>query len=113
MEREIKAMEITTQDWHLFRSKIASWQEAYMERLNREYMDILTGEGNPSDKFWQLEKRISNDKQHRGVVIRLRKQDLAYDLAALINDGVITLADIEEFSEGLKEIVTHLCGSRF
>lgn len=106
-------MEISKQDWNLFRSKIASWQEAHMDRLNQEYIDILSGEGDPSDKFWKLEKRINADKLHQGVAIRLRKQDLAFDLAALINDGVITLADIEEFSEGLKKIVTHLCDSRF
>lgn len=25
-------------DWKLFRSKIADWQEAYMEKLNKEYI---------------------------------------------------------------------------
>lgn len=108
-----KAMEISKQDWNLFRSKIVLWQEAYMDRLNKEYINILSGEGNPSDKFWKLEKKINADKRHRGVVIRLRKQDLAFDLAALINDGVIALADIDEFSEELKEIVAHLCGCCF
>lgn len=43
-------------DWKIFRSKIADWQEAYMDKLNKEYIDILNGEGNPSDKFWKLEK---------------------------------------------------------
>ena len=45
-------------DWKLFRSKIAGWQEAYMDRLNEEYMEILSGEGAASEKFWKLEKRI-------------------------------------------------------
>lgn len=106
-------MEITKQDWALFRNKIAAWQEAYMDRLNREYMDILIGTGNPSDKFWLLERRINQDKRCRGVVIQMRKQNLAFDLAALINDGVIIFADIEEFSDGLKEVVKHLCNIRF
>lgn len=102
-------MEFSKQDWALFRKMIASWQEAYMDRLNQEYMDILSGEGNPSDKFWLLEKRINQDKRCRGVVIQIRKQNLAFDLAALINDDVITFADIEEFSNETKEIVKHLC----
>lgn len=89
--------------------KIAVWQEAYMDRLNQEYIDILSGEGNPSDKFWLVEKRINQDKRRRGVVIQLRKQNLAFDLAALINDDAITFADIEEFSNETKEIVKHLC----
>ena len=38
-------------DWKLFRRKIVDWQEAYMDKLNKEYIEILSGEGNPSDKF--------------------------------------------------------------
>ena len=48
-------MEITNQDWKLFRSRLPNWQEAYMNRLNQEYAKILSGEGTPSDKFWALE----------------------------------------------------------
>ena len=102
-------MEFSKQDWALFRKKIASWQEGHMDRLNRESMDILSGEGNPSDKFWLLEKRINQDKTCRGVVIQMRKQNLAFDLAALISDGVITFSDIQEFSDELKDVVKHLC----
>ena len=35
-------------DWKLFCSKIAGWQEAYMDKLNKEYMAILSGKGNAS-----------------------------------------------------------------
>ena len=28
-------------DWKLFRKKLGSWQEAYMDRLIEEYKDIL------------------------------------------------------------------------
>ena len=106
-------MEFSKQDWALFRKKIAAWQEDYMDRLNREYMAILSSEGNPSDKFWLLEKRINQDKKSPGVVIQLRKQNLAFDLAVVINDGVITLADIEDFSSETKEIVKHICEIHF
>ncbi len=43
----------TEADWKLFRKKIAGWQEAYMEKLVREYMDLLSEDGNPADKFWR------------------------------------------------------------
>ena len=32
-------------DWKLFRKKISGWQEAYMEKLNREYIALLNEEG--------------------------------------------------------------------
>ncbi len=47
-------MEIPKSDWKLFRMCIVDWQEAYMERLVKEYMDLLEGEENASDKFWKL-----------------------------------------------------------
>ena len=42
----------TKKDWALFREKIADWQEAYMDKLNKEYIELLSGEGKPSEKFW-------------------------------------------------------------
>ena len=103
-------MEITKEDWHLFREKITDWQEAYMERLIGEYREILSGDADASDKFWQLEERIRKDKKHPGVILEIRKQNLLYDLARLIGDGVITFDDIGDFSEEMKEAVNILCG---
>ena len=46
----------TKKDWALFREKIADWQEAYMDKWNKEYIDLLNGDGRPSEKFWALEE---------------------------------------------------------
>ncbi len=100
-------MEVLEKDWKLFRSKIPSWQEAYINRLNREYLDILTGESNASDKFWELEKRINKDKYSPGVVIEMRRSMLYRNLAALLKEGVITSPDLEEFSEELRETLRY------
>ena len=48
----------TKRDWTLFRTKIAGWQEAYMDKLCREYIELLRSDDNPSEKFWLLDKRI-------------------------------------------------------
>lgn len=101
-------MEISKQDWKLFREKIGDWQESYMEKLNKEYVKLLQGDGVPSEKFWELEKRIKNDKRKKGVLIRLSKQDMPLDLVCLIKDGVIGFKDIEDFSSDLQETVRFL-----
>ena len=101
-------MEITKADWKLFRSRIADWQEAYMKKLIKDYVELLNGEGAASDKFWELEKRIKNDKRNPGVLIEPHKQDVPYDLVRLINLGVITVDDLEGFSEDLKGAVNYL-----
>ena len=101
-------MEVSKSDWKLFRTHIAKWQENYMERLIQEYVELLSGEENASEKFWKLEERIKRDKKHPGVLIELTKSNMIYDIVSLINLGVITTSDLDEFSEELKEGVNFL-----
>lgn len=95
----------TKKDWALFREKIADWQEAYMDKLNKEYIDLLNGDGRPSEKFWALEERIRNDKKDTGVQLRMSRSNRIYNIVSLLNEGAITMEDLEEFSDELKERV--------
>lgn len=101
-------MEVSKSDWKLFRARIGDWQEAYMECLVKEYVDLLSGTENASDKFWKLEEQIKKDKKHPGVMIELSKGNMIFDIVALINLGVITTADLLDFSAELKESVDFL-----
>ena len=103
-------MEITKQDWKLFRQRLPDWQEAYMDRLNREYAELLAGPGNPSDKFWALEKRIRRDRRSPGVQLQLSRTDLLSLLTSLLADDVITLNDLEGFSQDLQDALGFLMG---
>ena len=53
----------------------------------------------------ELEKKIRKDKKNPGVLIELRKSDVPWDIAALINNKVIRFEDIGEFSEDLQDAV--------
>ena len=101
-------MEVSKSDWKLFRACIGDWQEAYMERLVKEYRDLLDGAENASDKFWKLEERIKKDKKHPGVMLELSKGNMVFDIVALINSGVIRVDDLGDFSDGLKDSVDFL-----
>ena len=79
-----------------------------MEHLVKEYVDLLEGEENATDKFWKLEERIKKDKKHPGVMIELSKGNMIFDIVALINSGVITTADLEGFSDELRKSVDFL-----
>ena len=98
-------MEVSKQDWKLFQDRIGEWQESYIEKLNNEYIKILADEGNASEKFWTLEKRIKKDKIRTGVLIEMRKQNIPFDIVSLIKDGVICFEDLEGFSDELREAV--------
>lgn len=98
----------TEKDWRIFRSKIPAWQEAYINRLNEEYLKILNADANPSEKFWLLEKRINSDKKDIGVVIEMRRSKFISNILALIRDEVISIDDLEEFSDELKEKINFM-----
>lgn len=98
-------IEPSKKDWKLYREKIGDWQEHYMEKLVKEYADYLCSDLPASTKFWEMEKRLRRDRKTPGVCIGLRKSDLFWDIAGLINDKVISMDDLEEFSDGSKEVI--------
>lgn len=101
-------MEVSKKDWKLYREKIPGWQESYMEKLIVSYVEYLQCEEPASTKFWELEKKIKRDRKNPGVLIELNKQDMPFDLIRLIQEGVITINDLDEFSDDLKETVHFL-----
>lgn len=98
-------VEPSKKDWKLYREKIGGWQEHYMERLVKEYADYLYSDLPASTKFWEMEKRIRRDRKTPGVCIQLRKSSMFWDIAEMINDTVISMDDLKEFSDDLKEAV--------
>ena len=96
---------INEKDWKLFRKKLPGWQEDCMNRLNKEYIEILSqDEKSPSDIFWELEDRIKRDKKLTGVIARDVCRSNMYGLLIdLLRENVITLEDLSDFSEDLQE----------
>ena len=76
-----------------------------MNRLNKEYIELLSENANPSDKFWRLDKRIKEDRKKTGVQLEMSRSNLIYNIISPINEGAINCKDLEEFSYELKETV--------
>ncbi|MCI9144489.1 MAG: multidrug transporter [Lachnospiraceae bacterium] len=96
---------ISKSDWKLFLEKLPDWQEHYMERLTKEYIELLSSPGNASDHFWELEKRIKKDRKHPGVILERSKSDAIWNIAMLVGENVITMDDLEGFSQDLIDAV--------
>ena len=90
--------ENSKKDWKLFQAKVPEWQERYMEELIKSYITLLNSPGYASDHFWELEKRIREDRKHPGVKMQLQKPEMAWDAVSLLQLGVITMDDLNEFS---------------
>ncbi len=97
--------EISKADWKLYRTRLAVWQEAYMERLAREYIEILSGEGSGSEKWWALEKRIKEDRKSPGVIVEVKRSNVPWVLLDLLRCQAITPEDLNGFSDELTERV--------
>ncbi len=95
----------TESDWKLFKTKMSGWQEAYMEKLNQEYIELLSSSDHASNKFWALEKKIRVDKKAVGVRAEMTRAMMLTNLLSLLNEGAISPADLEEFSAPLQEYV--------
>ena len=96
-------MDISKKDWKLFREKLSGWQEKYMEGLIKEYVNFLNDDiKHASEKFWELEKRIKEDKRHPGVIMEMNKLEAIWDIVRRIRLKVITYDDLSEFSDELQ-----------
>lgn len=79
-------------------------QEAYMDKLIEEYKDILNSDTSSSDKYWALRKKIYEDYKSPGVLARdVSRSNMFIILLGLLRDEAITMDDLDEFSDELKE----------
>ena len=99
--------QVKEQDWKLFRQKLPLWQEAYMDRLNQEYIRLLSKEGLASEKFWELERRIRMDKKSVGVAADIRRSQMYSNLLSLLVNEIIQEDDLDGFSEELSETIEY------
>ena len=90
-------VDVSKRDWKLFREKL--------ERLCREYVELLTCDKKGSERFWALEERIKKDRKAPGVILSVSKSDMLIDLVRLVQDEVIGLGDLSDFSEDVQERV--------
>ena len=99
-------MECNEKDWKLFRQKLPEWQRKHMAKLVEEYKKLLNSDMIASEKFWDLDKRIRSDKKSIGVIVRdVRRSRFLQIMLALLNDGVITIDDLADFSDEMRSTI--------
>ena len=80
-----------------------------MEGLIKAYADFLNDDKKPaSEKFWELVKRIKEDKRHPGVIIELNKSEVIWDIVRLIRLNVITYDYLSDFDDKLQQEVKRI-----
>ena len=96
-------------DWKLFRKKLPQWQEHHMQKLLDDYASIIASPGLASDRFWELEKRLRKDVRHTGISAEMRRSRMRLNITCLLNEGAITIDDLDDFSDDIKQYVSVSC----
>lgn len=82
-----------------------------MERLIDQYIEMLNGGSEASSRFWALEERINRDKLSSGVIANdIRRSTMHREIANLLIDNVITLNDLDGFTEDTKSCAQRWIG---
>lgn len=103
--------DVAESDWKLFEKMLPQWQERYMEKLIGQYVEMLNGDSEASSRFWALEERLNRDKLSSGVIANdIRRSTMHHEIANLLIDSVITLDDLDGFTEDIKSYAQHWIG---
>lgn len=98
-------MEFLESDWKTFRRRVPEWRERYLSGKNKEIMAVLTDENRtPTERFWEAKEKMK--KIARILVDCLdghSKSEMPEYLNLMYGHGLIGDADLEEFSEPLRE----------
>lgn len=98
-------MEFPKKDWTLFKEKIVIWQENRMTKLCSEYIELLSSFAPSSEKFWAPDERIRHDTRSAGVSVEMSRSEMPFIILRLLDEGVITVDDLAEFSDEMKAYV--------
>lgn len=67
-------MEISKKDWKLYQIKLGKWQENYIDRLNQEYITLLSNkEKAPSEKILGVREAAKKGQTASGCYYRCSK----------------------------------------
>ena len=81
-----------------------------MERLNKEYIALLSEDKDASERFWTLHDRILEDKKSAWVQAQRSRSSMDFIIMELLRDNIITLYDLADFSEDMQEKMKEYMG---
>lgn len=79
-----------------------------MSRLCDKYAAVLTGPYRGSEAFWEVKRLIRQDVKRIGAMAGSEQSEVASIFADLLREQVITVEDIADFSDEVKEMVEYL-----
>ena len=77
-----------------------------MEKINQKIQKLLKNPSKTaSEKFWQIEKIIHNEKRNPSVLIEMKRSSMCTTILSLLKSKCIKIDDLSDFSEDLQKNV--------
>lgn len=94
-------------DWQTMRKRIPEWRENYLAKKNGEIAAALLAENKtPTERFWDAKDKMDKEARIlRDCLDGHSRSSMQRDLCLMYRYGLIGDADLEGFSEGLRESV--------
>ena len=73
-----------------------------MSEVNEKDWKLLQKDALPSERFWELEKRLNSDKKCAGVYVVRSRSRMFENILNLAAEKAITIEDLEGFSDDIK-----------
>lgn len=92
-------------DWKIFRKRVPEWRERYLNGKNKEIVAVLTDkERTPTKQFWDAKEKMETEAK---ILARCldghSRSSMHWYLCLMYGHGLIQDADLEEFSQELRE----------
>lgn len=95
--------EIDEADWRLFKERMPLWRERQMEKMVKNYQQILSSDKTAEEKFFKLQRRMEKDNWCTIFSVEMSSSKVNINIMDLLTAGIITQDDLEGFTPDLRE----------
>ena len=93
--------EVKEKDWKVYKELMPIWQDRYIKKVNREYITILINDKPAIENYWDLRRKIKEDKGHLLIQFDLRRSTMFNTIYSLYSENIIHNEELLKFSEEL------------
>ena len=68
-------------------------------KLIREYIQLLSDNSTPTERLWELDRQIKDDRDSAGGRLKMTRFSLIENIIQIIHESVINITDIDEFND--------------
>ena len=102
--------EFIESDWKIYRERRSVWIENFMDRICKQYIDLLASGASATERIKTLYSSLQKDTGKIDIVVRDSRTYMKQNIRHLLEEDVISLKDLEGFSSELQDWASNITG---